>query len=86
MKHIQQQLLKIQLKQAYSKCKAKLFNATCNGCRLVVVSLKFGALNVVFKTWVFLGFFTDEIWAECKKSCGNTGQVIVNSDVISADR
>ena len=45
---------------------------TCNGCRLEV--LNFGALNVVCNTWVFLGFFTYEIWAEFKKSCGNTGR------------
>jgi len=47
-----------------------VINATCNGCRLEAVN--FGALNVVFNTWVFLGFFTYEIWAEFKKSCGNT--------------
>jgi len=47
-----------------------VINATCNGCRLE--ALNFGALNVVFNTWVFLGFFTYEIWAEFKKSCGNT--------------
>jgi len=44
-----------------------VINATCNGCRLE--ALNFGALNVVFNTWVF---FTYEIWAEFKKSCGNT--------------
>ena len=48
-----------------------VINATCNGCRLE--ALNFGALNVVFNIWVFLGFFTYEIWAEFKKSCGNTG-------------
>ena len=32
-----------------------VINATCNGCRLE--ALNFGALNVVFNTWVFLGFF-----------------------------
>ena len=47
-----------------------VINATCNDCRLE--ALNFGALNVVFNTWVFLGFFTYEIWAEFKKSCGNT--------------
>ena len=47
-----------------------VINATCNGCRLE--ALNFGALSVVFNTWVFLGFFTYEIWAEFKKSCGNT--------------
>ena len=47
-----------------------VINATCNGCRLE--ALNFGALNIVFNTWVFLGFFTYEIWAEFKKSCGNT--------------
>ena len=31
-----------------------VINATCNGCRLE--ALNFGALNVVFNTWVFLGF------------------------------
>ena len=39
----------------------------------LIEALNFGALNVVFNTWVFLGFFTYEIWAEFKKSCGNTG-------------
>ena len=47
-----------------------VINATCNDCRLE--ALNFGALNVVLNTWVFLGFFTYEIWAEFKKSCGNT--------------
>jgi len=47
-----------------------IINATCNGCRLE--ALNFGALNVVFNTWVFLGFFTYETWSEFKKSCGNT--------------
>jgi len=47
-----------------------VINATCNGCRLE--AFNFGALNVVFNTWVFLGFFTYEMWAEFKKSCGNT--------------
>ena len=51
-----------------------VINATCNGCRLEAIN--FGALNVVFNTWVFLGFFTYEIWAEFKKSCGNTGDGI----------
>ena len=50
-----------------------LINATCNDCRLE--ALNFGALNVVFNAWVFLGFFTYEIWAEFKKSCGNTGRI-----------
>ena len=49
-----------------------VINATCNGCRFV--ALYFGALNLVFNTWVFLGFYTYEIWAEVKKSCGNTAQ------------
>jgi len=31
-----------------------VINATCNGCKLE--ALNFGALNVVFNTWVFLGF------------------------------
>ena len=31
-----------------------VINATCNGCRLE--ALNFGALNVVFNTWGFLGF------------------------------
>ena len=48
-----------------------VINVTCNGCRLV--ALYFGALNLVFNAWVFLGFYTYEIWAEVKKSCGNTG-------------
>ena len=41
-------------------------------------ALNFGALNVVFNTWVFLGFFTYEIWAEVKKSCGNSGPLFVD--------
>jgi len=45
-------------------------NATCNGCRFV--AFYFGALNLAFNTWVFLVFYTYEIWAEVKKSCGNT--------------
>ena len=48
----------------------QLINATCNDCRLEAFNC--GALNVVFNTWVFLGFFAYEIWAEFKKSCGNT--------------
>ena len=52
-----------------------VINATCNGCRLE--ALNFGALNVVFNTWVFLGFFTYEIWAEFKKSCGNTANYCI---------
>jgi len=51
-----------------------VINATCNGCRLEAIN--FGALNVVVNTWVFLGFFTYEIWAEFKKSCGNTGHIV----------
>ena len=51
-----------------------VINATCNDCRLE--ALNFGALNVVFNTWIFLGFFTYEIWAEFKKSCGNTAMEI----------
>ena len=47
-----------------------VIHATCNDSRLE--ALNFGALNVVFNTWVFLGFFTYEIWAEFKKSRGNT--------------
>ena len=31
-----------------------VINATCTGCRLE--ALNFGALNVLFNTWVFLGF------------------------------
>ena len=50
---------------------------TCNGCRLEV--LNFGALNVVCNTWVFLGFFTYEIWAEFKKSCGNTANNVASN-------
>ena len=55
-----------------SKVRLSMFviNATCTGCRLQ--ALNYGPLNVVFNTWVFLGFFTYEIWAEFKKSCGNT--------------
>ena len=56
-----------------------VINATCNDCRLE--ALNFGALNVVFNTWVFLGFFTYEIWAEFKKSCGNTAAVTANDTV-----
>jgi len=41
-----------------------VINATCNGCRLV--ALYFGALNLVFNTWVFLGFYTYEIWLKLK--------------------
>jgi len=49
-----------------------VMNATCNGCRLV--ALYFRALYLVFNTWVFLGFYTYEIWAEVRKFCGNTGR------------
>ena len=46
-----------------------VINATRNGCRLV--ALYFGAINLVFNTWVFLGFYSYDIWAEVNKSCGN---------------
>ena len=48
-----------------------VINATCNGCRLV--ALYFGAFKVIFQ---YLGFYTYEIWAEVKKSCGNADQVV----------
>jgi len=37
-----------------------VINAICNGCRLVVVG-NFGALNVVFNTWVFLFFYLQNL-------------------------
>ena len=45
-----------------------VINATCNGCRLEAHN--FGALNVVFNTWGFLGFLLTKSGLNSKSHAG----------------